>query len=139
MQTFLQNTFPNILPISCDFLAAFTHIRDLLKAIRLLCSMYWIIFYISLGTFLQNTCILHSGLKIENYVQTFESRLKKQHKRIEFYHSVLQYSEDIYDFLANFFKQIVKKGGQKFILGDSFINKNNDDFYVVQLCFYDIF
>ena len=53
-------------------------------------------------------------------------------------HSVLQYSEDIYDFLANFFKRIVKKGGQQLILGDK-IHKNNDDFYVLQLCFYDIF
>ena len=53
--------------------------------------------------------------------------------------SVSQYIEDIYDFLANFSKEIVKKGGQKLILGDNFINKNNDDFYVLQLCFYDIF
>ena len=56
-----------------------------------------------------------------------------------FHHSVLQYSEDIYDFLANFFKLIVQKGGQKLILVDNFISKNNDDFYVLQLCFYDIF
>ena len=56
-----------------------------------------------------------------------------------YYHSVLQYSEDIHGFLANFFKRIVKKGGQKLILGDNFINKNSDDFYVLQLCFYDIF
>ena len=41
-----------------------------------------------------------------------------------YYHSVLQYSEDIHGFLANFFKRIVKKGGQKLILGDNFINKN---------------
>ena len=49
------------------------------------------------------------------------------------------YSEDIYTFLANFIKRIVKKGGQKLISGNNFINKNNDDFYVLQHCFYDIF
>ena len=50
-----------------------------------------------------------------------------------FSHSDLLYSEDISKFMANFFKRIVKKRGQKLILGDNFINKNSDDFYVLQL------
>ena len=41
-------------------------------------------------------------------------------------YSDLQYSEDISKFVANFLKQIVKKGGQKLILGNNFINKNNE-------------
>ena len=48
-----------------------------------------------------------------------------------FPHSDLQYSEDISEFLANFLRQIVKKTGQKLILGFNFINKNSDDFYVL--------
>ena len=51
-------------------------------------------------------------------------------------HSDLQYSEDISKFMANFFKQIVEKRDQKLILGDNFINKISDDFYVLPLCFY---
>ena len=54
-------------------------------------------------------------------------------------HSVLQYSEDIGPFLANFLKRIVKKRGQKIILEDNIVNKISDDFYVLQLCIYDIF
>ena len=54
-------------------------------------------------------------------------------------HSDLQYSEDIAEFLANFLRRIVKKTGQKLILENNFIKKNNDDFYVLQLCFFDIF
>ena len=46
-------------------------------------------------------------------------------------HSDLQYSEDIAEFLANFLTRIVKKTGQKLILGFNFINKNSDDFYVL--------
>ena len=46
-------------------------------------------------------------------------------------HSDLQYSEDIAEFLANFLRRIVKKTGQKLILGFNFINKNSDDFYVL--------
>ena len=48
-----------------------------------------------------------------------------------FNHSDLQYSEDIAEFLANFLRRIVKKTGQKLILGFNFINKNSDDFYVL--------
>ena len=40
---------------------------------------------------------------------------------------------------ADFWKRIVKKRSQKLILGHNFINKNSDDFYVLQLCFFDIF
>ena len=54
-------------------------------------------------------------------------------------HSDLQYSEDIAEFLANFLTRIVKKTGQKLILENNFIKKNNDNFYVLQLCFFDIF
>ena len=54
-------------------------------------------------------------------------------------HSDLQYSADIAKFLANFLRRIVKKMGQKLILEYNFKNKNSDDFYVLQLCFFDIF
>ena len=47
-------------------------------------------------------------------------------------HSDLQYSEDISKFMAIFFKRIVKKRGQKLILGDNFVNKISDDFYILQ-------
>ena len=46
---------------------------------------------------------------------------------------------DIAEFLANFLRRIVKKTGQKLILGFNFINKNSEDFYVLQLCFFGIF
>ena len=55
-----------------------------------------------------------------------------------FYHST-EYSEDVCDFMTNFFEQIVKKRDQKLIVWYNFINKNSDDFYVLQLCFFDIF
>ena len=54
-------------------------------------------------------------------------------------HSDLQDSADIAEFLANFLRRIVKKRDQKLILENNFINKNSDDFYVLQLCFFDIF
>ena len=54
-------------------------------------------------------------------------------------HSNLQYSADIAEFLANFLRRIVKKMGQRLILGSNFINNNSDDFYVLQVCFYNIF
>ena len=54
-------------------------------------------------------------------------------------HSDLQYSADIAEFLANFLRRIVKKMGQKLILGHNFISIMSDDFYVLQLCFYNIF
>ena len=54
-------------------------------------------------------------------------------------HSDLQDSADIAKFLANFLRRIVKKRDQKLILENNFINKNSDDFYVLQLCFFDIF
>ena len=44
---------------------------------------------------------------------------------------------DIAEFLANFLRRIVKKMGQKLILEYNFKNKNSDDFYVLQLCFFD--
>ena len=50
-------------------------------------------------------------------------------------HSDLQYSDDISKFMAHFFKQIVKKMGQKLILGHNVTNEISDDCYVVQLCF----
>ena len=48
-------------------------------------------------------------------------------------------SGSVSEFIANFFVRIVEKGDQKLILGYNFINKNSDDFYVLQLCFFDIF
>ena len=56
-----------------------------------------------------------------------------------YFHSDLQDSADIAEFLANFLRRIVKKRDQKLILENNFINKNSDDFYVLQLCFFDIF
>ena len=53
-------------------------------------------------------------------------------------HSDLQDSADIAEFLANFLRQIVKRMGQKLILGSNFINNISDDFYVLQLCFDNI-
>ena len=50
-----------------------------------------------------------------------------------------EYSDDVSEFMANFFERIVKKRGQKLTLWKNFINKNIDDFYVLQLCFFDIF
>ena len=47
-------------------------------------------------------------------------------------------SADIAEFLANFLRRIVKKMGQKLILGHNFINNISDDFYVLQLCFFNI-
>ena len=38
-------------------------------------------------------------------------------------YSDLQYSEDISKFVANFLKQIVKKRGQKLILGENILDK----------------
>ena len=59
---------------------------------------------------------------------------------IVFNHSDLQDSADIAKFLANFLTQIVKKRDQKLILENSFINKNGDDFCVLQhLAFFNIF
>ena len=47
-------------------------------------------------------------------------------------------SSSVWKFIANFFKRIVTKRGQKLILGDNFINKNSDDVYVLHvLCFYE--
>ena len=37
------------------------------------------------------------------------------------------------EFLANFFKQIVKKMDQKLILGGNFISKISEDFYALLL------
>ena len=65
-------------------------------------------------------------------VQPFKSILA-------FEHSDLQDSADIAEFLANFLRRIVKKRDQKLILENNFINKNSDDFYVLQLWFFDIF
>ena len=42
-------------------------------------------------------------------------------------------SGSVSEFIANFFVRIVEKGDQKLILGYNFINKNSDDFYVLQL------
>ena len=47
-------------------------------------------------------------------------------------------SGSVCEFISNFLRQIVKKRGQKLILGDNFIDKNSDDFYVLQLWFFDI-
>ena len=43
------------------------------------------------------------------------------------------------NYLDNFFEQIAKNGGQKSFLGENYINKNGDDSFMLQLCFYDIF
>ena len=40
---------------------------------------------------------------------------------------------DIAEFIANFFKRIVKEWAQKLILEFNYINTNSDDFYVIQL------
>ena len=58
---------------------------------------------------------------------------------VKYNHSDLQYSVDIAEFLANFLRRIVKKMSEKLILEYNFKNKNSDDFYVLQLCFFDIF
>ena len=42
-------------------------------------------------------------------------------------------SGSVCSFISNFLTQIVKKSSQKLILGDNFISKNSDDFYVLQL------
>ena len=42
-------------------------------------------------------------------------------------------SGSVCEFISNFLTRIVKKSSQKLILGDNFINKNMDDFYVLQL------
>ena len=41
-------------------------------------------------------------------------------------------SGSVSEFIANFFKRIVEKGDQKWILGYSFINKTSDDLYLLQ-------
>ena len=48
-------------------------------------------------------------------------------------------SGSVSEFIANFLDRIVTKRGQKLILEYNFINKNSDDFYVLQLWFFDIF
>ena len=54
------------------------------------------------------------------------------------YHSDLQYSADIAKFLANFLKWIVKKRGQKLILGDIFIKRLMTIFmYFAFITFFD--
>ena len=53
--------------------------------------------------------------------------------------SDLHYSADIAEFLANFLRRIVKKIGQKLILGHYFISNISDDFYVLHFCFCNIF
>ena len=62
-----------------------------------------------------------------------------QETNISSNHSDLQYSGDIAEFLANFLRRIVKEMGQKLILEYNFKNKNSDHFYLLQLCFFDIF
>ena len=56
-----------------------------------------------------------------------------------FHQSSRGISGSVCEFISNFLRRIVKKMGQKLILGDNFINKNSDDFYVLQLWFFDIF
>ena len=45
-------------------------------------------------------------------------------------------SDSVCKSISNFLRRIVKKSGQKLILGDNFINKNKNDFYVLQLWFF---
>ena len=42
-------------------------------------------------------------------------------------------SGSVWKFIANYFKRIVTKRGQKLILEYNFKNKNSDDFYALQL------
>ena len=81
------------------------------------------IFYISKCNFFY---ILQHGESSRN-----ETDVQKFLSVYRYYHSDLQYSEDIAKFLANFLRRIVKKTAQKLILGFNFINKNSDDFYVL--------
>ena len=60
-------------------------------------------------------------------------------KSVWFLRDCLMISGSVCEFISNFFTRIVKKRDQKLILGDNFIDKNSDDFYVLQLWFFDIF
>ena len=49
------------------------------------------------------------------------------------YQSIKKISGSVAEFISHFMTRNLKKRGQKLILGNNFINKNSDDFYVVQL------
>ena len=59
--------------------------------------------------------------------------------RMYFNQSSKGISGSVCEFISNFLRRILKKRGQKLSLGDNFINKNSDDFYVLQHMIYDIF
>ena len=47
--------------------------------------------------------------------------------------SIKMISGSVCEFISHFSTRNLKKWGQKLILGNNFINKNSDDFYVLQL------
>ena len=49
------------------------------------------------------------------------------------YQSIKKISGSVAEIISHFLTQNLKKWGQKLILGNNFINKNSDDFYILQL------
>ena len=49
------------------------------------------------------------------------------------YQSIKKISGSVAEFISHFLTRNLKKWGQKLISGNNFINKNSDDFYVLQL------
>ena len=47
--------------------------------------------------------------------------------------SIKKISGSVCEIISAFLTRNLKKWGQKLILGNNFINKNSDDFYVLQL------
>ena len=85
------------------------------------------------------------GFYWENHRWVYTKQTNKQFNYVNKYNirSLNQSSKGISgsvcEFISNFLTRIVKNMGHKLILGDNFINKNSDDFYVLQLWFFDIF
>ena len=52
---------------------------------------------------------------------------------LSFIQSIKKISGSVAEIISHFLTQNLKKWGQKLILGNNFINKNSDDFYVLQL------